>query len=224
MTEALLRLFLLSISVRPPLADTLYSLSYVYFALLGTLTTIVCGLVVSVITGETLFPNCFMRWPVHIGFECRIKATQASVFRLWYHLLQGGLKQENLNSDLFVSKKDIICFSWCSKSEVRLTLFYSYKLRICFVTNSLLNCFHRTQTSRKRPFIWEMRTQHSMILTWVKALRKSPNFKAIISAALSLWKDIFYFKIIVTLYIHVFMLLNNVFKLYWFPFNMQYDI
>lgn len=45
------------VSVRPALADSWYSLSYVYFSLLGTLTTLVSGLLVSMITGETLFPN-----------------------------------------------------------------------------------------------------------------------------------------------------------------------
>ncbi|XP_051271673.1 sodium-coupled monocarboxylate transporter 1 [Dicentrarchus labrax] len=65
--------------VRPPLADSWYSLSYVYFALLGTLTTMVSGLLVSIITG--------------------------------------GCKQEKLNSDLFVKKSDLICFSWCGKPE-----------------------------------------------------------------------------------------------------------
>ncbi|KAE8298291.1 Sodium-coupled monocarboxylate transporter 1 Electrogenic sodium monocarboxylate cotransporter [Larimichthys crocea] len=65
--------------IRPPLADSWYSLSYVYFALLGTLTTIVSGLLVSMMTG--------------------------------------GCKQETKNADLFVKKSDLICFSWCSKSE-----------------------------------------------------------------------------------------------------------
>uniref|UniRef100_A0A8C4NWZ5 Solute carrier family 5 member 8, like n=1 Tax=Dicentrarchus labrax TaxID=13489 RepID=A0A8C4NWZ5_DICLA len=49
--------------VRPPLADSWYSLSYVYFALLGTLTTMVSGLLVSIITGEILFP--------YLYFHCR---------------------------------------------------------------------------------------------------------------------------------------------------------
>ncbi|XP_059185587.1 sodium-coupled monocarboxylate transporter 1 [Centropristis striata] len=65
--------------VRPPLADSWYSLSYLYFCLLGSLTTIVSGLLVSMITG--------------------------------------GCKQEKMNPDLFVKKSDLICFSWCSKSE-----------------------------------------------------------------------------------------------------------
>ncbi|XP_005729858.1 sodium-coupled monocarboxylate transporter 1 [Pundamilia nyererei] len=64
---------------RPPLADTWYSLSYVYFSLLGVLTTIVSGLLVSVITG--------------------------------------GCKQDKMNSELFVRKNDLICFSWCNKSK-----------------------------------------------------------------------------------------------------------
>ncbi|XP_038553910.1 sodium-coupled monocarboxylate transporter 1 [Micropterus salmoides] len=66
--------------VRPYLADSWYSLSYLYFSLLGTLTTIVSGLLVSMITG--------------------------------------GCKQEKLDSNLFVRKSDLICFSSCIKSKV----------------------------------------------------------------------------------------------------------
>ncbi|XP_041636529.1 sodium-coupled monocarboxylate transporter 1 [Cheilinus undulatus] len=65
--------------VRPPLADSWYSLSYVYLSLLGMLTTMTTGLLVSAMTG--------------------------------------GCKQEKINPDLFVKKSDLICFSWCSKSE-----------------------------------------------------------------------------------------------------------
>uniref|UniRef100_A0AAQ6AEV7 Solute carrier family 5 member 8 n=1 Tax=Amphiprion ocellaris TaxID=80972 RepID=A0AAQ6AEV7_AMPOC len=42
---------------RPALADTWYSLSYLYFAPFGTLVTITCGLLVSMITGEISFPD-----------------------------------------------------------------------------------------------------------------------------------------------------------------------
>ncbi|XP_042352836.1 sodium-coupled monocarboxylate transporter 1 isoform X1 [Plectropomus leopardus] len=65
--------------VRPPLADSWYSLSYVYLSLFGTLITIVSGLFVSLITG--------------------------------------GCKQEKMNPDLFVRASDLICYSWCNKSE-----------------------------------------------------------------------------------------------------------
>ncbi|XP_077428456.1 sodium-coupled monocarboxylate transporter 1 [Vanacampus margaritifer] len=65
--------------VRPPLADFWYSLSYLYISLLGTLTTIVIGLLVSMITG--------------------------------------GCKQGKLNSQLFVKKSDLLCFSGSSKSQ-----------------------------------------------------------------------------------------------------------
>uniref|UniRef100_A0A672ZG89 Solute carrier family 5 member 8, like n=1 Tax=Sphaeramia orbicularis TaxID=375764 RepID=A0A672ZG89_9TELE len=70
-------------TVRPALADSWYSLSYLYFCLLGTVSTIISGLVISMITG--------------------------------------GCKQEKLNSDLFVRKSDLICFS--SKSEVRINFY-----------------------------------------------------------------------------------------------------
>lgn len=46
--------FPLHLSGRPHLADTWYSLSYLYLSLVGTLVTIVCGLLVSVMTGEQL--------------------------------------------------------------------------------------------------------------------------------------------------------------------------
>ena len=39
-------------SDRPALADSWYSLSYLYFCLLGSLVTVIVGLVVSAITGE----------------------------------------------------------------------------------------------------------------------------------------------------------------------------
>uniref|UniRef100_A0A3B4X5I3 Solute carrier family 5 member 8, like n=1 Tax=Seriola lalandi dorsalis TaxID=1841481 RepID=A0A3B4X5I3_SERLL len=44
----------------PPLADSWYSLSYLYFSLLGTVTTVVSGLLVSIVTGETynLYFHC----------------------------------------------------------------------------------------------------------------------------------------------------------------------
>uniref|UniRef100_A0A3Q2X9B4 Solute carrier family 5 member 8, like n=1 Tax=Hippocampus comes TaxID=109280 RepID=A0A3Q2X9B4_HIPCM len=65
--------------VRPPLAD-FYSLSYLYISFLGALTTIVIGLLVSMITG--------------------------------------GCKQGKLNSQLFVRKSDLVCFSCSRKSQV----------------------------------------------------------------------------------------------------------
>ncbi|XP_023181162.1 sodium-coupled monocarboxylate transporter 1-like [Xiphophorus maculatus] len=65
---------------RPPIADSWYSLSYVYFSLFGMLTTMVSGLLLSIVTG--------------------------------------GCKQKKLNSDLFVRRSDLICFSGCNSSEV----------------------------------------------------------------------------------------------------------
>ncbi|XP_056435268.1 sodium-coupled monocarboxylate transporter 1 [Gadus chalcogrammus] len=51
--------------VRPPLADSWYSLSYLYFCPLGTLCTVVVGLLVSIITGgckqERLDSSLFVR-------------------------------------------------------------------------------------------------------------------------------------------------------------------
>ena len=46
------RLFSCPRGGRPALADSWYSLSYVYFCLLGVLVTVTTGLVVSSITGE----------------------------------------------------------------------------------------------------------------------------------------------------------------------------
>ncbi|KAG8007607.1 Sodium-coupled monocarboxylate transporter 1 [Nibea albiflora] len=94
-------------AVRPPLADSWYSLSYVYFALLGTLTTVVSGLLVSMMTGETLFPMS----------NSLISIYHKTVMGVRICFLSGGCKQETRNADLFVKRSDLICFSWCSKSE-----------------------------------------------------------------------------------------------------------
>ncbi|XP_014875141.1 sodium-coupled monocarboxylate transporter 1 [Poecilia latipinna] len=64
---------------RPPIADSWYSLSYVYFSLFGMLITLVSGLLLSIITG--------------------------------------GCKQAKMNSDLFVRRSDLICFSGCNNSK-----------------------------------------------------------------------------------------------------------
>ncbi|KAM6928159.1 sodium-coupled monocarboxylate transporter 1 [Xenentodon cancila] len=58
---------------RSHIADSWYSLSYLYFSVFGMLTTMVSGLLVSMITG--------------------------------------GCKQKKMNSDLFVRKKDFMCFT-----------------------------------------------------------------------------------------------------------------
>ncbi|KAM8914928.1 sodium-coupled monocarboxylate transporter 1 isoform 2-T2 [Spinachia spinachia] len=59
--------------VRPPLADSWYSLSYLYFSLLGTLITVVCGLLVSMITGgckqENMNPDLFVKMSDVICFS-----------------------------------------------------------------------------------------------------------------------------------------------------------
>ncbi|XP_061792859.1 sodium-coupled monocarboxylate transporter 1 isoform X1 [Nerophis lumbriciformis] len=68
-------------SVRPPLADSWYSLSYLYISLLGTLTTVVSGLLVSMITGgckqKKLNPDLFVRKSDFLCFGCNRK-SQAS--------------------------------------------------------------------------------------------------------------------------------------------------
>ncbi|XP_061641188.1 sodium-coupled monocarboxylate transporter 1 isoform X1 [Phyllopteryx taeniolatus] len=67
--------------VRPPLADLWYSLSYLYIAFLGTLTTIVMGLLVSVMTGGCkqgkLNSQLFVRKSNLVCFRCSSK-SQAS--------------------------------------------------------------------------------------------------------------------------------------------------
>uniref|UniRef100_A0A8C5A121 Solute carrier family 5 member 8, like n=1 Tax=Gadus morhua TaxID=8049 RepID=A0A8C5A121_GADMO len=64
----------LSLRVRPPLADSWYSLSYLYFCPLGTLCTVVVGLLVSIITGgckqERLDSSLFVRKSDLICFNC----------------------------------------------------------------------------------------------------------------------------------------------------------
>ncbi|XP_068451115.1 sodium-coupled monocarboxylate transporter 1 [Clinocottus analis] len=69
--------------VRPPLADSWYSLSYLYFSLLGTLTTVVSGLLVSVITGgckqEEINPDLFVRMSDLVCFSCWSKTKDSDV-------------------------------------------------------------------------------------------------------------------------------------------------
>ncbi|XP_031734188.1 sodium-coupled monocarboxylate transporter 1 [Anarrhichthys ocellatus] len=69
--------------VRPPLADSWYSLSYLYLSLLGTLTTIVCGLLVSMITGgckqEKRNPDLFVKMSDLICFSCCSKSEASDV-------------------------------------------------------------------------------------------------------------------------------------------------
>ncbi|XP_061792867.1 sodium-coupled monocarboxylate transporter 1 isoform X2 [Nerophis lumbriciformis] len=71
----------MSPDVRPPLADSWYSLSYLYISLLGTLTTVVSGLLVSMITGgckqKKLNPDLFVRKSDFLCFGCNRK-SQAS--------------------------------------------------------------------------------------------------------------------------------------------------
>uniref|UniRef100_A0A8C6T5L6 Solute carrier family 5 member 8, like n=1 Tax=Neogobius melanostomus TaxID=47308 RepID=A0A8C6T5L6_9GOBI len=53
-----------SASVRPPLADSWYSLSYLYFSVLGVIATMVSGFLISAATGckqEKLSPTLFIR-------------------------------------------------------------------------------------------------------------------------------------------------------------------
>ncbi|XP_033482839.1 sodium-coupled monocarboxylate transporter 1 [Epinephelus lanceolatus] len=69
--------------VRPPLADSWYSLSYLYFSLLGTLVTIVSGLLLSMITGgckqEKLNPDLFVKKSDLICFSSRSESDVSDV-------------------------------------------------------------------------------------------------------------------------------------------------
>ncbi|XP_054472725.1 sodium-coupled monocarboxylate transporter 1 [Anoplopoma fimbria] len=71
------------IDVRPPLADSWYSLSYLYFALFGTLITMVSGLLVSMITGgckqEEMNPDLFVKMSDLICFSCCSKSEASNV-------------------------------------------------------------------------------------------------------------------------------------------------
>ncbi|CAL8254837.1 sodium-coupled monocarboxylate transporter 1 [Gadus morhua] len=68
--------------VRPPLADSWYSLSYLYFCPLGTLCTVVVGLLVSIITGgckqERLDSSLFVRKSDLICFNCCGSSSKTS--------------------------------------------------------------------------------------------------------------------------------------------------
>lgn len=68
---------------RPALADSWYSLSYLYFSLLGALTTIVVGLLVSSMTGgckqEKLCSNLFVQKSDLIIFNCGKSKQDANI-------------------------------------------------------------------------------------------------------------------------------------------------
>lgn len=64
------------ISDRPPLADSWYSLSYLYLSVVGTLSTIVCGLLVSAITGKNLLRGGD---PLKQGFETPSRTNLVSL-------------------------------------------------------------------------------------------------------------------------------------------------
>uniref|UniRef100_A0A8C6T5R9 Solute carrier family 5 member 8, like n=1 Tax=Neogobius melanostomus TaxID=47308 RepID=A0A8C6T5R9_9GOBI len=68
-------------SVRPPLADSWYSLSYLYFSVLGVIATMVSGFLISAATGgckqEKLSPTLFIRKSDLICFGgCRTSEAQ----------------------------------------------------------------------------------------------------------------------------------------------------
>ncbi|XP_034061658.1 sodium-coupled monocarboxylate transporter 1 isoform X2 [Gymnodraco acuticeps] len=69
--------------VRPPLADSWYSLSYLYFCLLGTLTTMVVGLLVSMATGgckqDEKNPELFVKASDLFSFSCCGKSKVSEV-------------------------------------------------------------------------------------------------------------------------------------------------
>ncbi|KAK5933631.1 hypothetical protein CgunFtcFv8_014095 [Champsocephalus gunnari] len=69
--------------VRPPLADSWYSLSYLYFCLLGTLTTVVVGLLVSMVTGgckqDEKNPDLFVKASDLFSFSCCGKSKVSEV-------------------------------------------------------------------------------------------------------------------------------------------------
>lgn len=54
---------------RPTLAHSFYAISYLYYGALGTLTTMLCGALVSYLTGErdALSPPLALRGPSHGG-------------------------------------------------------------------------------------------------------------------------------------------------------------
>lgn len=99
------------ISGRPPLADSWYSLSYLYLSVVGMLSTIVCGLLVSAITGKNFLHSGD---PLKQSFE-----TPSRTNLVFLSFFSGGCKQKRLRSDLFVRKSDLICFRWSAKSEVK---------------------------------------------------------------------------------------------------------
>lgn len=123
-----------------------------------------------------------------------IKICYKTVMRIGVDFILGGCKQEKINPDLLVKMSDLICFSWCSKSEVRdwsLDWIFSNIVRMhyltsytifCQVINSLLNDLCRNLTPQKKMqdnFTWKLTTQRLQTLTQrVKMLKWAQNCKA----------------------------------------------
>ncbi|KAM3877754.1 sodium-coupled monocarboxylate transporter 1 [Diretmus argenteus] len=91
--------------VRPPLADSWYSLSYVYFCLLGTMTTMVTGLLVSMITGgckqAKLNSDLFVKKSDLICFNCCSvsKVEKVPHVRYMAYLIEKTASDVNMGAD-----------------------------------------------------------------------------------------------------------------------------
>ncbi|XP_034388310.1 sodium-coupled monocarboxylate transporter 1 [Cyclopterus lumpus] len=97
--------------VRPPLADSWYSLSYLHFALLGTLTTMVSGLLVSAITGgckqEHINPDLFVKMSDLVCFSCCGESEETDVTEKAatdFHLKAGNSTFKDVDSWLLYSE------------------------------------------------------------------------------------------------------------------------
>uniref|UniRef100_A0A667WJR6 Solute carrier family 5 member 8, like n=1 Tax=Myripristis murdjan TaxID=586833 RepID=A0A667WJR6_9TELE len=119
--------FLLSITLvhrDKSLADSWYSLSYLYFCMLGILTTMVTGLVVSAMTGDPS-SSTFHKTKLGLVLEVQNETVKTSTSRYNYSSFPflGGCKQEKLSSKLFVRKNDLMCFTCFRDSQVEIAAF-----------------------------------------------------------------------------------------------------
>lgn len=115
---------MMSFRPRPALADSWYSLSYLYFCPVGIIVTMVTGLFVSAVSGKDDWLWCFCSWVKRwiINGDC---------FSL------GGCKQKKDRPELFITKSDLLCFRFSGETEVR--SFFASVMNIYRERRSLLS-------------------------------------------------------------------------------------
>uniref|UniRef100_A0A672ZHD7 Solute carrier family 5 member 8, like n=1 Tax=Sphaeramia orbicularis TaxID=375764 RepID=A0A672ZHD7_9TELE len=139
--------------VRPALADSWYSLSYLYFCLLGTVSTIISGLVISMITGEI----CFPKTPLILDLICFSSKSEVRI---------------NLFDRCLTAKNDALLYQARQDFPIFYSLFLSLYRRQLLKKRSHQIFIWEWTTQ-------DLRTLH--LMSFVKRVKKLPNCNAALS-------------------------------------------